>query len=268
MKIQGIKHADRGVGVRDHQLILPSVVCSTHVSRRIATEVGAITFAHQNGCGIIGIDVSGIDNFFIDLANHPNVNSVVVTALGCETIQGNELNDKIAQDSTHYLVIQESGGVEGTVASGVAHARELSAKFPGTVADLDLLTVGLDLSRDVANLAEIRALFAKENISLVEATQRSGSAANFSSLMSQKAHVIVSFPDENQPPTGFPLIPVISIAGSGALHQAIISEFDLASSASAAEILDCVIAIANGKKSKSELSNNGEIVAPRSVRSV
>jgi altronate dehydratase len=86
--------------------------------------------------------------------------------------------------------------------------------------------------------------------------------------MSQKAHVILSFPDENQPPTGFPLIPVISIAGSGALHQAIIGEFDLASSASAAEILDCVIAIANGKKSKSELSNNGEIVAPRSVRSV
>ena len=268
MKIQGIRHADRGIGIRDHQLILPSVVCSTHVSRRIATEVGAITFAHQNGCGIIGIDVSGIDNFFIDLANHPNVNSVVVTALGCETIQGNELAEKIAQESTHYLVIQESGGVEGTVARGVAYAKELSAKYPGSVADLDLLTVGLDLSRDVENLTQIRALLEQENIAIVEAHERNGSAANFSSLMSQKAHVILSFPDENQPPTGFPLIPVISVAGSGALHQAIIGEFDLTDNATPSEILKCILAIANGKKSKSELSNTGEIVAPRAVRSV
>ena len=78
MSITGFAHKGRGVGVRDHQLILPSVVCSTHVSRKIANEVGALTFAHQNGCGIIGIDVPGVDNFFIELANHPNVQSVLV----------------------------------------------------------------------------------------------------------------------------------------------------------------------------------------------
>jgi len=43
MSITGFAHKGRGVGVRDHQLILPSVVCSTHVSRKIANEVGAIT---------------------------------------------------------------------------------------------------------------------------------------------------------------------------------------------------------------------------------
>ncbi|NDD79122.1 MAG: hypothetical protein EBZ41_04590 [Actinobacteria bacterium] len=78
MSITGFAHKGRGVGIRDHQLILPSVVCSTHVSRKIANEVGAITFAHQNGCGIIGIDVPGVDNFFIELANHPNVQSVTI----------------------------------------------------------------------------------------------------------------------------------------------------------------------------------------------
>ena len=60
MSITGFAHKGRGVGVRDHQLILPSVVCSTHVSRKIANEVGAITFAHQNGCGIIGIDMKQV----------------------------------------------------------------------------------------------------------------------------------------------------------------------------------------------------------------
>jgi len=59
MSITGFNHPGRGVGIRDHQLILPSVVCSTHISRKIASQVGAITFAHQNGCGIIGQDVSG-----------------------------------------------------------------------------------------------------------------------------------------------------------------------------------------------------------------
>lgn len=109
MSITGFAHKGRGVGIRDHQLILPSVVCSTHVSRKIANEVGALTFAHQNGCGIIGIDVPGVDNFFIELANHPNVQSVLVVSLGCETIQGPELLPKINQELSRLLVIQESG---------------------------------------------------------------------------------------------------------------------------------------------------------------
>ncbi|MEY4290394.1 MAG: hypothetical protein RL130_336, partial [Actinomycetota bacterium] len=43
ISIQGFDHGNRGAGIRNHQLILPTVVCSTHVSRRIATEVGAVT---------------------------------------------------------------------------------------------------------------------------------------------------------------------------------------------------------------------------------
>ena len=52
MRIQGYLHENRGVGIRDIQLILPSVVCSTHVSKKIADAVGAKTFAHNTGCGI------------------------------------------------------------------------------------------------------------------------------------------------------------------------------------------------------------------------
>ena len=130
--LQGFDHGNRGVGIRHHQLILPSVVCSTHVSRRIANEVGAVTFAHQHGCGIIGDDVAGIDNFFVALADHPNVQSVLAVGLGCETIQSQELAAKLLARnvSTQYRIIQESGGVEGTVAAGVAAAQELRAQYP------------------------------------------------------------------------------------------------------------------------------------------
>jgi altronate dehydratase len=91
---------------------------------------------------------------------------------------------------------------------------------------------------------------------------------NLSKLMSAKAQVVLSFPDENQPPSGFPLIPVINIASTSPLHMPLASEFDLAQGLSVEEIVALINAVANGQKTKSELSGIGEIVAPRSVRSV
>jgi altronate dehydratase len=52
------------------------------------------------------------------------------------------------------------------------------------------------------------------------------------------------------------------------LHQALISEFDLANTASNQELLELINKVANGEKSKAESSGIGEIVAPRAVRSV
>jgi len=268
MSITGFAHKGRGVGVRDHQLILPSVVCSTHVSRKIANEVGAITFAHQNGCGIIGIDVPGVDNFFIDLANHPNVQSVLVVSLGCETIQGPELLPKINRELSRLLVIQESGGASGTYESGVTQAKQLRDNFMSEKAALDKLIVGLDLSRDIPGLSAIKTASTAAGFELVVENEHAVSEHNLSKLMSAKAQVVLSFPNENQPPTGFPLIPVINIASNSPLHMALASEFDLAEGAKVEEIIEMISAVANGQKTKSELSGIGEIVAPRSVRSV
>jgi len=268
MSITGFAHKGRGVGVRDHQLILPSVVCSTHVSRKIANEVGAITFAHQNGCGIIGIDVPGVDNFFIDLANHPNVQSVLVVSLGCETIQGPELLPKINRELSRLLVIQESGGASGTYESGVTQAKQLRDNFKSEKAALDKLIVGLDLSRDIPGLSAIKTALTAAGFELVVENEHAVSEHNLSKLMSAKAQVVLSFPNENQPPTGFPLIPVINIASTSPLHMALASEFDLAEGAKVEEIIEMINAVANGQKTKSELSGIGEIVAPRSVRSV
>jgi altronate dehydratase large subunit len=152
--MKGFDHGNRGIGVRDHQLILPSVVCSTRVSSRIAKEIGAITFAHQHGCGFIGNDVGRITDYFAALANHPNVSSTLVVGLGCETIQGNELADKLLakNKSTNYLVTQESGGVQGTVDSGVAAAKALQAYYQPTPVVLPRLHLGIDLSNDDLNI--------------------------------------------------------------------------------------------------------------------
>jgi altronate dehydratase len=50
--------------------------------------------------------------------------------------------------------------------------------------------------------------------------------------------------------------------------MALASEFDLAQGSSVEEVIELINKVANGQKTKSELSGIGEIVAPRSVRSV
>jgi altronate dehydratase len=72
----------------------------------------------------------------------------------------------------------------------------------------------------------------------------------------------------NQPPSGFPLIPVINIASTSPLHTALAAEFDLQSNAKVSQMIDLLTKVAKGEKTKSEVSGIGEIVAPRAVRSV
>jgi altronate dehydratase len=268
--VQGFDHGNRGVGIRHHQLILPSVICSTHVSSRIATEVGAVTFAHQHGCAIIGEDVAGIDNFFIALADHPNVNSVLAVGLGCETIQSQELAAKLLarNASTQYRIIQESGGVAGTVAAGVAAAKELSAAYPAKPAPISALRVGIDVGRSVAALDQLEALLKPQGCEVVTVTSDASSAEAFSRLAEEKAHLIISFPGDNQPASGFPLIPVINVAGNGVLHQAIRGDFDIDEPHLLDDIVALLTSVAGGAQTVAEKNNSGEIRAPRIVRSV
>ena len=263
MSITGFNHPPRGVGIRDHQLILPSVVCSTHISRKIASQVGAITFAHQNGCGIIGQDVSGIDNFFIALANHPNVQSTLVVSLGCETTQGPELLPKIDQKQSDLLVIQDSGGAAATYEKGVELATKLRSNNPSTKAPLDKLIVGLDIPRPI-DINQLKQALTDAGFEVEVATDNS--TTNLANLIRAKAHLIISFADENQPPTGLPLIPIINIASTSPLHAALINEFDLPSDFEVNQLLELINQVANGQKTKSELSGIGEIIAPRLVR--
>jgi altronate dehydratase len=270
MKRQGFDRALRGVGIRDYQLILPSVVCSTRIASRIANEVGSKTFAHQHGCGIIGNDVEGISDFFCDLAKHPNVGTVLIVGLGCETIQGNELAAKVKESNptTSYLVIQESGGVAGTFNDGITAAKLLKSTYPPHLKNLDELVVGVEFSNSNSEIESLIAELKASGIKFEIADQDKNPGLNFSELMRRGVHLIVSFTEPNQPPSGFPLIPTINIASDSALHSALAKEFDLPNGSTSSAILNFILDVADGKETKSELSKAGEIIAPRVVRSV
>lgn len=268
MKITGFDHGNRGVGIRDIQLILPSVVCSTHVSKKIADAVGGKTFAHNTGCGIIGSDVPGIAEFFGELANHPNVSSVVIVGLGCETIQGNELADQLLSQnkSTKYLVIQESGGVGATQQKGAAAAKELSSAYPVKRVDFSNIVIGIESSADSKRAKEISDALSASGLATVVATSDKP-GVNFTELMRAGAHIIISLVAPDQPPTGYPLIPVINISSSSPLHAAIAADFDLDGNSTNEEMISLIEKVSNGEKSKAETLEIGEIFAPRVVRS-
>ena len=129
------------------------------------------------------------------------------------------------------------------------------------------MVVGIELSRDV----EIEPLLTELThigIKYVIISEAGGSAKHFSMLMSQKVQLIISFPEGNQPPSGFPLIPVLNVASNSPLHQAISTEFDLQSDATAKDMLDKIISTADHTKTISEQNQSGEILVPRLVRSV
>ena len=81
-------------------------------------------------------------------------------------------------------------------------------------------------------------------------------------------HVILSFPDRNHPPSGFPLIPTINVASDSPLHMAISQDFDLSADSSSAEIMAKIYSVVNGELTKVEAIGAGEIIAGREVRSV
>ena len=269
--ITGYSNNSRGIGVRSYQLILPSVVCSTHLAKKVAEQVGGVTFSHQHGCAIIGPDVAGVNDFFVALAGHPNIQSTVVLGLGCETIQGNELTDSITSNypETEYVVIQESAGMAGALDSSIATARALLDSCAPQRTALEQLTIGVEGFPNPSLLNEFTLLAENSGHKVLTSNAQRESARNFAELIRRKCHVILSFPDANQPPTGLPLIPVITVANEQSpLHQALASEFDELHSVSAQELLQKVINVANGEKSKSESKKVGDIVVPRMVRSV
>ncbi|WP_207588264.1 UxaA family hydrolase [Halomontanus rarus] len=117
-------------GIRDHVLILPSVVCSHTVAERIADAVeGCVATPHDNGCGQIGRDNDLTERTLIAMGAHPNVAGAVVVGLGCEHVQSDAVADALEDRGVpvRELSIQGVGGTEACVERGIEAAEALRA---------------------------------------------------------------------------------------------------------------------------------------------
>ncbi len=150
MKFMGYKRPDGSVGVRNHVLVLSSVVCANHVAQKISDAVpGTVSFCHSNGCGQLGTDKEQTQRTLDGIAMNPNISAVLVVSLGCEGSSAERIVEKTkASGRPAALVrIQECGGTTAAVNAGTGIVRNMWEKCMGQKrekSDISNLSVSLE----------------------------------------------------------------------------------------------------------------------------
>jgi altronate dehydratase large subunit len=227
----GHRRADGRWGIRDHVLVLPSVVCSTNAAQTIARETGATYVTHQHGCLHVGDDLRHTEGALVGTAANPNVGAAVVVSLGCETIQGRRLARRIEDTGQRvaFVGIQAEGGTDRAVAAGraaVAELRALLDEAPAEPLPDAALVVGIDRPDDRLAPALHEAL-ERRGWSVVDAPAGMSPAESHVALAGAGAQVIVSLRGPGEAPLGFAVCPVIAVARDAALYAALRDDFDL-----------------------------------------
>jgi altronate dehydratase large subunit len=126
---EGFVRPDGRVGVRNHLLVVPTVICSAVVCERIAAAVpGGVYLPHTAGCGQLGPDLHTTHDTLAAYCQHPNVGAVLVVALGCEQVIAQTLAEsaKRAGKPVEILSIQGEGGTRRAIDAGIKLAKGLA----------------------------------------------------------------------------------------------------------------------------------------------
>ena len=147
---QGYRRADGRVGVRNHLLVVPTVICSSVVAERVAAAVAPIGTAlpHTAGCGQLGPDMRTTHDTLAAYCGHPNVGALLIIALGCEQVVAQQLADaaRRAGKSAHILAIQSEGGTVKTTARAIELAQGLAdelSRAPRETCDVSSLILSV-----------------------------------------------------------------------------------------------------------------------------
>jgi len=111
-ELYGFIRENGDVGIRNYALVIPSVVCSSETAARIASHFSNVPYiANQHGCVQIGDDAEQTERVLVNMGKNPNVAAVLVVGLGCETVQGKRVADKIAESGkrVEFVNIQDEG---------------------------------------------------------------------------------------------------------------------------------------------------------------
>jgi altronate dehydratase large subunit len=126
--MMGYRRSDGTVGIRNHLLIIPTVICANQVCSRIMQMVpDTVAIPHQHGCSQIGADKDRTFDILAGTGKNPNVGGVIIISLGCEVIDPTELAEAVR--ATGKLVevfdIQSIGGSVKAITHGAELARKM-----------------------------------------------------------------------------------------------------------------------------------------------
>ena len=128
MEFQGYRRKSGKVGIRNHVLVFPTVVCSAEVARMISEKVPGTVYAiHGGGCGHVGEEKDKVIRTMLGICAHGNVASVLLVANGCEVVQPELLTVELEKMGQPYDVVsvQEDGGTPGCIEKGTKIAAKM-----------------------------------------------------------------------------------------------------------------------------------------------
>jgi len=128
MEFNGYRRSDGSVGTRNYVGVFATVVCANEVVERIVANVkGTAAFMHHQGCCQTPIDIERVSHTLVNLGKNPNLHSVLLVSLGCESVEIKAVVDGIAQSGKRVesVVIQEANGAARSVAKGQLLAQHM-----------------------------------------------------------------------------------------------------------------------------------------------
>lgn len=128
MEFMGYRRANGTVGTRNYVGVLSAVVCVNEVVEAIVKQVqGTVRFTHHQGCCQTPLDIGRVNRTLIGLGCNPNLHSVIIVSLGCESTDLSEVIQgiKASGKQVQHLVVQEIGGAARTTAQGILMAQEM-----------------------------------------------------------------------------------------------------------------------------------------------
>jgi altronate dehydratase large subunit len=149
-RLLGFRRRDGVFGIRNHIIIMPTVHCANPVVQEIARRnSGVIPIFHQHGCDHIGDDREQVLRTLAGIGSNPNVGGVLLVGLGCESVEVNEVFDRIQKLNrpVERLIIQDVGDIDELVRMGTESISRIKLAVQAQVAeefDISCLVVGVE----------------------------------------------------------------------------------------------------------------------------
>ncbi len=149
MEFRGYSRSNGSVGTRNYVGILSTVVCANEVTESITRQVqGTAGFTHQQGCCQTPIDIKRVTDTLIGLGRNPNLASVLLVSLGCESVEIDNVAKEVSKvgKRVETITIQEKGGATRSIAQGILLAQDMAmeaSKMERVLCPVNKLVLGL-----------------------------------------------------------------------------------------------------------------------------
>ncbi|MGQ9781469.1 MAG: UxaA family hydrolase [Nitrososphaeria archaeon] len=118
-----------GVGVRNYVAVACTVGCSGDVVQKIAQlNPNVKPLVHHQGCAQTPPDIIQVEKVLVNLGLNPNVHSILLVSLGCESVSAQKVADRISREKTVELVTVQEKGMSAAVSRGLELVKKMVAE--------------------------------------------------------------------------------------------------------------------------------------------